>query len=177
MDDMLRAILVQLLYHDDPLVDHFFPLLCSTSASELKFKLKSLVEEALKTQRRCIIILDGLDACGVGEGHNRDGPKEIIEWFKNTVMPISQNEGGIIQLLVAGQRDGILDRCLAPKLAINLDNAKNHLSDIAGYVSSETSKIAKRFSLCLDEQRDLTKKVTTSSKGKIHFPSHLTPIT
>jgi len=169
MDDLLRAILVQLLYQDDTLVDHFFPLLCSTSASELKFKLKSLVEEALKTQRRCIIVLDGLDACGVGENQNRDGPKEIIQWFKNTVIPISRTEGGIIQLLVAGQRDGILDQCLAPKLAINLDSAKNHLSDIARYVSSITSEISERFSLSIDEQRNLTERVTNASKGKIIF--------
>lgn len=70
INGMLRAILVQLLYQDDTLVEYFYMKCCSASTSELTTLsvLKELAQESLKSQHRCLIVLDGLDECENAQG-------------------------------------------------------------------------------------------------------------
>jgi hypothetical protein len=175
MNGMLRAILVQLLYQDDTLIEYFYQKCCSTSAPELVTLsvLQELAQESLKSQHRCLIVLDGLDECGNGQGVRHKSSKEIIEWFKNIVIPTSLSEGSYIRLLLAGQRDGILDHHLSVYPDIKLDTIDAHLRDINDYAVSRTSDIRERFSLSHDEQHEMKKRVIAASKGEFCTPPHI----
>lgn len=167
MDGMLRAILVQLLYQDDTLIEFFYQKCCSTSTSEFTTfsALKELAQESLKSQNHCMIVLDGLDECGDGHG--------IIKWFQDSVIPKSHSEGGCIRLLLAGQRDGVLDRHLSACPGIKLDATDAHFCDIEVYAESRTFEIRERFSLSRDNQAEIIKRVSAASKGEYSTPPHI----
>lgn len=167
MDGMLRAILVQLLYQDDTLVEYFYRKCCSTSTSELVTNLEELAVKSLKSQRRCLIVLDGLDECGGDQDIEHKESGVIIKWFKNAIIPTSHSEGRCIQLFLAGQRDGVLNQHLSAYPSINLDTTNAHIRDIRGYVESRTSEIGERFSLSHDSQTEIMEKVIAASKGSI----------
>ncbi|KAF2684142.1 hypothetical protein K458DRAFT_279973, partial [Lentithecium fluviatile CBS 122367] len=166
MDGMLRAMLVQLLYQDDTLIELFYQKCCSTSTSELTnfSALKELAQESLKSQNHCFIVLDGLDECRNGHKSYEESIR-IIEWFQNSVIPESHSEGGSIRLLLAGQRDGVLERHLAACRSIKLDATDAHFRDIQDYAESRTFEIRKRFSLSCAKQAEIIKRVTAASKG------------
>ena len=168
MDGMLRAILVQLLYQDDTLIEYFYQKCCSTSMPELTPlpALKELAQEILKSQHHCLIVLDGLDECGGKQNTRHEESKDIIEWFKNSVIPTSHSEGGCIRLFLAGQRDGVLDQHLSVYPDIKLDTIDAHHRDIKDYAVSRTSEIRERFSLSHDNQDEIKKRVTAASKGE-----------
>ncbi|RYP51599.1 hypothetical protein DL768_003106 [Monosporascus sp. mg162] len=167
MGGMLRALLVQLLYQDDTLIEYFYQKCCSTITSELRTLsvLKELAQESLKSQHHCLIVLDGLDECVSGQNTRHEGLKGIIDWFQNSVIPDSRSEGGCIQLLLAGQRDGVLDQHLSALPGIKLDTIDAHLRDIWDYAVSRVSEIRERFPLSHDMQAQITSKVTAASKG------------
>ncbi|KAH8693390.1 hypothetical protein GQ44DRAFT_595961, partial [Phaeosphaeriaceae sp. PMI808] len=167
MDGMLRAILVQLLYQDDTLVEYFYQKCCSTSTSELVANLKELAVKSLKSQHRCLIVLDGLDECGGDQDIEHKESGGIIEWFKNAIIPTSHSEGRCIQLLLAGQRDGVLNQHLSAYPGINLDTTNAHICDIRGYAESRTSEIGERFSLSHDSQAEIIERVIAASKGRM----------
>ncbi|RYP69278.1 hypothetical protein DL770_008288 [Monosporascus sp. CRB-9-2] len=127
--------------------------------------LKELAQESLKSQHRCLIVLDGLDECVDGQNTSHEGLKGIIEWFQNSVIPNSRSEGGCIQLLLAGQRDGVLDQHLSASPGIKLDTIDAHLRDIWDYAVSRASEVRERFSLSHDMQAQIISKVTAASKG------------
>ncbi|OCL02208.1 hypothetical protein AOQ84DRAFT_349486, partial [Glonium stellatum] len=168
MAGMLRAILVQLLYQDDTLIEHFYQKCCSISPSELRTLsvLKGLAQESLKSQRCCLIVLDGLDECRDGQDTRHEESEDVIEWFQNSVIPSSYSEGGHIRLLLAGQRDGSLDQRLSTYPAIKLDTADAHLRNIQDYAKSRASDIRKRFFLTSSNEAKIIMKVTTASKGE-----------
>lgn len=168
MDGMLRAILVQLLHQDNVLVEHFYQKCFSnsTSGTMTLSALKELALESLKSQKYCLIILDGLDECGDGLNARHEESKGIIEWFKESVIPKSHSEGGHIRLLLAGQRDGVLDQHLRAYPVIKLDAADAHLHDIRDYAVSRASEIRRRFSLSYENQTEIINRVTATSKGE-----------
>lgn len=165
---MLRAFLVQLLYQDDTLIDRIYQSCCSTGTSELRSPsvLKSLTQECLKTQRQCLIVLDGLDECGDGQNARQEEANDIIQWFQNSLMPNCNSEGCCIRLLLVGQRDGVIDQCLSTYPSIKLDTIGAHARDIHEYAVSRSSEIRKRFSLSYDIQSEIVNKVTKASKGE-----------
>jgi len=172
MDGMLRAVLVQLLYQDETLIEYFYQKCCSTGTSELRrlSRLKELAQESLKSQRHCLIVLDGLDECEDEQPTSHEESKGIIDWFHNSVIPTSHSEGGCIRLLLAGQRDGVLDQHLSAYPGIKLDTIGGHLHDIRDYVLSGASDIRARFSLSLDCEAKIIEKVIKASKGEYGTP-------
>ena len=179
MGGMLRALLVQLLYQDESLIEYFYQKCCSTSTSELRAisVLKELAQESLKSQHHCLIALDGLDECESAPNTTKyEELREIIEWFQNSVIPNCHAEGGCIRLLLAGQRDGVLDQHLSASPGIKLDTIDAHLRDISGYTISRASKIRGRFSLSHENEDDIINKVTAAAKGQYglltYFKTH-----
>ena len=172
---MLRAILTQLLYQDDTLIEYFYQRCCSTSTSELitLSMLKELAQESLKSQYYCTVVLDGLDECGYGQNTRHEESKGIIEWFKNSVIPTSYSEGSYIRLLITGNRDGVIDQYLSIYPGINLDTTNAHLRDIQDYIVFRASKIRERFSLSYNTQAEIIKRVTVASKGKYYILLHI----
>lgn len=170
---MLRAFLIQLVDQDDSLIEHIYQKCSSATSSELRTisTLKQLAEEILKSQQRWLIVLDGLDECGDGQNMKRES-EGIIEWFKHSVIPSSHSQGGSVRLLLAGQRDGVLDQHLSGYPNIKLDTIDAHLRDIRNYAKSRAADIQRRFSLSQDSKAEIINKVTAASKGEHHLIPH-----
>jgi hypothetical protein len=129
MSAMLRALMVQLLYHDDTLLEYLHQKCSPMSKSELTTLpvLQELAKECLTSQDKVWVVLDGLDECGAQQNTDNKESWRIIEWFQNSVMPVSYSQGSRIRLLLAGQRDGYLDQQLSAHPGINLDTTNAHI--------------------------------------------------
>jgi hypothetical protein len=178
---MLRALIVQLLYQDDRLLEYLHQKCSSMSKSELTTLpiLQELTSECLMSQHQVWIVLDGLDECGSRQdADDKEESWRIIEWFQNSGFPVSCPKDSRIRLLLAGQRDGYLDQQLFAHPSINLDAVDAHIRDIQDYSKSRAAEIRERFSLDSSEEAEIIGKVTGTSKGNFgSIPqSHLSSI-
>ena len=164
---MLRALIVQLLYQDDSLLEYLHQKCSSMSKSELTTLpvLQELTGECLMNQDKGWVVLDGLDECGSTQDADNKESWRIIEWFQNSVLPVSCPRKNGIRLLLAGQRDGYLDQQLFAHPSINLDATNAHIRDIQDYSKSRAAEIRERFSLNSSEEAEIIGKVTRTSKG------------
>lgn len=164
---MLRALMVQLIYQDDTLLEYLHQKCSSMSKSELSTLpiLQELAKECFMSQGNIWVVLDGLDECGAGQDAENKESRRIIKWFQNSVMPVSSSLGSHIRLLLAGQRDGYLDQQLSSHPGINLDTIKAHIHDIQDYSRSRAAEIRGRFFLDSSDEAEIIKKVTEASKG------------
>ncbi|KAH0537126.1 hypothetical protein FGG08_006059 [Glutinoglossum americanum] len=167
MGAMLRALMVQLLYQDDGLLEYLHQKCSSMSKSELTTLsvLQELTRECFMSQDKAWVVLDGLDECGDKQGADNKESWRVIEWFQNSVLPVSYSQGSRIRLLLAGQRDGYLDQQLSVHPGINLDATDAHVCDIQDYSKSRAAEIRERFSLDSSDEAKIIGKITGSSKG------------
>jgi len=167
MTAMLRALIAQLLYQDDSLLEYLHQKCSSMSKSELLTLpiLQELAKECFMSQDKAWVVLDGLDECVAKQGPDNMESWRIIDWFQNSVMPVSYSQGSHIRLLLAGQRDGHLDQQLSAHPGINLDTISAHIRDIQDYSKSKATEIRERFSLDPSDKAEIIKKVTETSKG------------
>lgn len=87
------------------------------------------------------------------------------------MIPTCLCEGSYIRLLLAGQRDGILDRHLSVCPDIKLDTIGAHLQDIEEYAGSRTSDLRERFSLSYENQDQIKTRLVATSKGELIYSS------
>lgn len=168
MTGLLRALLVQLLYQDDSLTEHFHQKCSFISPPELCSlpKLQDLMLETLKSQRSCFIVLDGLDECGQDKPRSKEISEAIIDWFEHVIQKC-RAEGGHLRLLLSGQRDGILDQRLSEVPAIGLDTTNSHKQDIRRFAEEKALEIRQRFSVSMESQASIVSKVTDASDGEL----------
>jgi len=164
MASMLRALLVQLLYQDDSLSEYLHQRCSSNSPSELRSvaKLQEVFLDALRSQRSCFILLDGLDECGCDGQTSID----IVGWLLNRAIPACHKEGGKLHLWISGQRDGVLDQQLLSVPSLNLDTALEHKKDIRSFAGSAVPKIIERFSQTRETATSVVERVATASDGR-----------
>lgn len=167
MTGLLRALLVQLLYLDGNLTEFFHQKCSPISNSELCSlpSLRHILLQALRSQKACYIVLDGLDECEQERKKLKTTSEEIIDWFMDSVVPVCHGEGGTLHLLFSGQRDGILDRRLSAVPSIGLDNTTFHTQDIRRYAEARATEIRQRFSIKKEKQASIVSKVTDGSNG------------
>jgi hypothetical protein len=166
MAAMLRAIIVQLLYQDDTVLEFLHQKCASMSNTELLRLpfLQDLTKGCLSMQRRVWIILDGLDEAEDQHGGNHEA-STVIKWFQKSIMLGSLFRENQVRLLVAGQRDGHIDRLLSLCSEIRLEQMNSHADDIENYSRLRAASIRDRFSLEPAEEKNIIKMVTDTSKG------------
>lgn len=166
---MLRAILSQLLYHDDSAVAYLYERCSSSSLTEPEMKTEGFLEEAAKgsltvlPQTRTYLILDGLDECAIGQTTGIREVEKILSWAREIVSQDAAD--GNLNVLLSGQRDGLLDSSLADCPMITLDGVDAHGSDIGDFITSCAAKIRKKFELTTEEELNVVDRVTESSGG------------
>ncbi|KAI0098044.1 hypothetical protein GGR51DRAFT_565932 [Nemania sp. FL0031] len=165
MNYMLRSLLVQIITRDAGVVPELYRRCCMVSNLEARqlLSLKAWTADLLKSQRTCMIILDGIDECT----HKGAGNEalQIIDWLATTVIPDAEKEGSRLRLLALGQRDGIVDEALSKYPSIRLDAVRAHLNDIDLFARSRASEIRERFGLESVEELTIIDKVTMTAKG------------
>jgi hypothetical protein len=171
MTHLLLGLLSQLSDQDSSLLDFLYREFCSIDQQKLSLhKLCDLASTALKAQRRCFVIIDGLDEC-IGDtiDSQSNEAERVLKWFEQLMSSneeaIPDTDGLCIRLLVSGQRDGHLEEKLDSYPSIQLEKTAGHSDDIKSYAKSEASKICKQFLAGMEVERDIIQKVTTRAKG------------
>ena len=165
---MLRAIISQLLDQDNLLLDHLHrewtslgdPVDLSDGSV-----LKEVAKDCLDSQHKVWVMLDGLDECD-GDSHT------VLEWCLAQVQsPLVTSSGARIRLLVAGQRNGVIDQLLSACPEVRLDRIDSHLRDIEEYTKARAIQLRDRFLLDSREEAEVVERVKDGSKGEGSSPS------
>ncbi|KAI0105552.1 WD40 repeat-like protein [Nemania sp. FL0031] len=156
---LLRAILAQLISHDDVLSDHFLHEISSIDKAKLRSTktLEGLIKTALASYEVSYIVLDGLDEC------SRDQATKSINWFLSILKDQPQPTKTALRLLFCGQNDGNLEVLLAGQPSISLA-AKGHQEDIYRYCQTRSKKITKSLGI-EDMNQHIVSRVTEEAKG------------
>jgi len=171
MIHLLSALLSQLADQDNSLLDFFYRECCSIDQEKLSlYKLCDLASTALRAQKRCFIMIDGLDECVRDSIDNKSNEVErVLKWFEELILPKEGVAPDIdqvcIRLLISGQRDGHLEEKLRSYPSMQLDKRAEHGEDIRSYAKVEAAKICKQFSAGGEVELDIIQKVTSRAKG------------
>lgn len=167
---MLLALITQILQQDESLIDFVYEA-CSTAdeaAIRSEAKLSDLVETAIKSQRACFMVLDGLDECGTGADRTATQSHEVITWVQNLFGSSTKDRssGPMLRVLYSGQRDGFLDQRLSCCTPIRLESTLSHVDDIRRYTEAQACAMRRKFRLSQTVEADVVRRVTSNSNGK-----------
>lgn len=165
MMDMLCSFIEQLLRQDDAIVDDLHETVLPARPSDLSSVswLEDIATRIILSQKRCYIIVDGLDECAL------DQRRPILQWLR-TILFKAKSSDVVVKVLVSGQRDGVIDAILQDcACTIRLDNQTPHLRDIEKFSSSILTQIEDRFA-GLEDEEEIRKRldpsrITQASKG------------
>lgn len=165
MVDMLLSFIEQFLQQDDAIVDDLHETVLPARPSDLGSGpwLEDVATRIIMAQKRCYIVVDGLDECAL------DQRQRIIQWLK-TIVSKSKTSKIVVKALVSGQRDGVIDAMLQDcACTIKLDDQVSHHRDIENYSSSVLIQIKERFPDLEDEEEILQRldpsRIKEVSKG------------
>lgn len=165
------ALLSQLIHQDDVLLQHTYKWCLEYKQQNIQpSAIRDLASIALKSQKFCFVILDGLDEC-VGDplANPAEEQAQVIDWFNDLTtdpdlegLPTHESS---IRLFISGQRNGVLEKRLSSYPSIQLETAKAHTQDIESYAEQRCEEIRKKFRISADENRDLVEKIASNAKG------------
>ncbi|KAI0897380.1 WD40 repeat-like protein [Annulohypoxylon nitens] len=159
-NDLLRAILEQLIDQDPDMSDHLFDeisVLEGTGPPSMK-TLEKLVRAALESNHISYIVLDGLDEC------DEKVATKSVRWFLSLADGQLSEPNSILRVLFCGQRDGILDELLKQRPSISLE-ASSHVEDIGRHCRKKCEEIQKKFRTSLATKEDIISRVMNEAKG------------
>jgi hypothetical protein len=167
LSGLLRALLVQLLYQDDALLEYMHQKCAAISKSDLLREpfLKELMKGCLMSQKKVWIVLDGLDECADATEADGMETRRIIQWFQQEIFPRDSPQQASMRLLISGQRDGCIDSMLTGCPTINLEATDQHMLDVEHYTKARALQIKRRFALDSSEEAELVEKVVSTAKG------------
>lgn len=170
---MLLSFMSQMLFQDEVLIDLVYQRCIRADQQKIRSAalLRELVELALQAQRRCFVVVDGLDECDEDQpGKPQAAQGKIIDWLESLHRQEADSEPNdrYIRLLISGQRNGVLDERLKHWPAIQLDSSRSHMDDIKTYCEVESLQLREEFNGVenLENIRlDIIRKVTSRAKG------------
>lgn len=158
LDNLLRALLYQLIDQDPDLTDSITNMSRNDQLRLSSTKeWKDLVCKAAGTQATLYLVLDGLDECQSEE------EEDIIEWL----LCLSQSVLGL-RVIVAGQRDNVTDRLLSSQPSISLDTSTEHHRGITAYCQKGSKKICRDFDAEPSLEKTIMELVSRGAKGISH---------
>ncbi|KAK0728767.1 hypothetical protein B0T26DRAFT_869746 [Lasiosphaeria miniovina] len=169
---LLLSILCQLVFQDDVLLDHVYRKCLSLDQHKVRSNafLEDLAAEALKFQRFCFVVVDGLDEC-VGESQvsREQSQRDAVDWLESVLgqrdSQGTDSDDRNIRLLVSGQRNGILEERLSSSPNIQVELAGAHIRDIEVYAEAKSLMIQKKFSIGDEIRNDIIKRVCSAAQG------------
>lgn len=156
-----KSILVQLLCDNKQLLSYLYEASCTSGESSLETLAlaKDLLNIALKSMDKVMIIIDGLDECG------REEEKSLIVWFKALIETVADENPGQIRCLFVSQDDGDIRKFLMTVPEIHIRPEDNRI-DIEAYIKYKAIAVQEKFELP-DLRRDqIVAKVGERSEGE-----------
>lgn len=147
-------LIAQLLDKDDSLSNHIRDKVMQADTSELQNTgwLKGIARNAIFAQNECYMIIDGLDEC------ESEQQRSTLNWLIDNIMKDSTSVGAqIIELLISGQPNGVIDQHLyridqiVPVTELRPDDEPSHFHDISMFSSKRIAEIREKF-LYLDKE-------------------------
>ncbi|KAF3808322.1 hypothetical protein GCG54_00006943 [Colletotrichum gloeosporioides] len=159
-ESALRAILTQLINQDTTSSEGFFEDLSKQADVNIRSResLEKLTKRALEEYRVSYLILDGLDECERGQA------ERAMEWLLSLRKDERYAGKTSLRIMFSGQRNGVLDKILAPFPDIQLESSK-HKVDIEKYCLQYSSKIQKKFRLDKATEAHIVSLVTKGAQG------------
>ncbi|KAF2190709.1 hypothetical protein K469DRAFT_733387 [Zopfia rhizophila CBS 207.26] len=145
---LLLALLSQLIHQDDVLLEQTYQRCLAVNYPKIHSSdtIRDLASVALKSQRLCFVILDGLDECvGDPSANPAEEQKQVIDWFDDLMTDPDLEEPhtreSCIRLFISGQRNGVLEQRLSSYPSIQLETAAAHTQDIESYAKRRSAEI------------------------------------
>ena len=162
---LLRAVVDQLITQDVSLSHELLDEFSSIDSCQLSIeRLQSYARTGFASYQTSFVVVDGIDEC------TKDEAKKAVKWLLSLLGPRLGEPDGLVRVLVAGQRDGVLDDLLASQPAISLE-APSHSADIRQYCEEISGDIQAKFSIS-DSLRDfIACRVTDGAQGNYVFVS------
>jgi hypothetical protein len=88
-----------------------------------------------------------------------------VSWFTSMLRERPAVDTGTFRLLCVSQRNGTLDKMLCRVPTISMENDE-HQKDIGSYARHWSSEIRQKFNITVDQENDITTRVTRSAAGK-----------
>lgn len=172
LNGLLLALLSQLIQQDDVLLEKIYHrcLVIDQQNSHFADAISDMASIALKSQRLCFVILDGLDEC-IGDPSTNPAKEQerVIDWFNDLTTDLDSEEShpleGCIRLFISGQRNGVLEERLGSCPSIQLETTPSHAQDIESYARQRSVAIRNKFRISPEVERDLVNRVTSGAKG------------
>ncbi|KAH8592598.1 hypothetical protein B0O99DRAFT_716361, partial [Bisporella sp. PMI_857] len=169
---LLLALLSQLIHQDDVLLEQTYQRCLAVNQYKIHSSniIRDLASLALKSQRMCFVILDGLDECvGDPSANLAEEQERVTYWFDDLTINPDSEESHVceshIRLFISGQRNGVLEERLKSCPSIQLETVAAHTTDIESYTKRRCAEIRKKFRVHTDVERDLVNRITFSAKG------------
>ena len=169
---LLLTLLSQLIQQDDVLLEQTYQqcLVINQPKIHSLDTIRDLASVALKSQRLCFVILDGMDECiGDPSAIPADEQRQVINWFDDLTSDPdcieSHARESCIRLFISGQRNGVLDERLSSCPSIQLETTAAHTQDIESYVKRRSAEIRYKFRISTEIENDLVNRVTSGAKG------------
>ncbi len=165
---LLLSILWQTVLLDEVVLDLIYKRLASEGPQKIRSVslLRELAELALGIQRRCFIVVDGLDECGGPNGHNsEDAQRQVIKWLEGLKGGDGEGEERCVRLFISGQQNGCLEERLGHWPAVRVDSCLAHMGDIRTYSEAKMSDISQRFRLDENTGTGILEKINARAAG------------
>lgn len=161
-NDLLRAILDQIVTRDTVLSDHVFDQLATVEGVKVRStkNLECLIITALEKYQTFFIVIDGLDEAAPGEA------VKSLKWLLSLVDGGLKEPKASLRLLFSGQRDGILDDFLSGQPSIALELSLAHTTDIRKYCAHLGDLIREKFRISSEMENTIVEKVASQSNGQ-----------
>lgn len=162
-NNVLRALMEQILTRDTVLSDHLFDELASIQGVTLRSNknLESLIATNLESYQRSFIVIDGLDEAAPGEA------RKSLNWLLSLVNGGLKEPKVSVRILFSGQRDGNLDHILSEQPSIALESYPEHGKDIQKYCIHMVDQIHQKFgnSITSTMKDEIISRVVGQAKG------------
>ncbi|KAK3396763.1 hypothetical protein B0T20DRAFT_470418 [Sordaria brevicollis] len=160
LDDILRALLSQLIDQDPDLTDK---ITSKSGNNSLRLEdpgvMQDIVHQAVERRTMLYLVLDGLDECW-----NEEEEESVITWF----LRLSQSVPGL-RIMFAGQRDNVTDRLLSSQPSVSLDKSSEHCQDIENYCRVQAAAIRIKFKAEQSMERKIVELVSKGADGMFLF--------
>ncbi|RYP59358.1 hypothetical protein DL769_008577 [Monosporascus sp. CRB-8-3] len=166
------SIVSQLIYQDEVVLDYVYEKCHLHDHHTLRSSntIRDLATEAVRYQRICYLILDGLDECvGTSAASPDTEQGKVLDWLGKLTStgedPQASTGGELLRIFISGQRNGVLDQWLSSYPSIQLDRMQAHYKSIESYTRFKTAKIGKKFKLSEEDIIQIISKVTGQAEG------------
>ena len=152
----MRSITSQIAQKDVTLGLYLYEKLAPVDASSLTASLKGIATEAIQSQEKLFIVIDGLDEMADEEAG------KTLDWLHGI-------EGQECKLVCLGQRTDVLLRKMIFADHLQLE-CTEHNADIKAYIRRQMSQLRQDFELTAQAEESIAERIIRNAQGRHSSP-------